>query len=81
MVPMWMFPLAIATGNTFVLKPSEKDPSASMLLAELVAEAGVPNGVFNVVHGDRVAVDRILTHPDIAAVSFVGLDGCRALHL
>jgi malonate-semialdehyde dehydrogenase (acetylating)/methylmalonate-semialdehyde dehydrogenase len=72
MVPMWMFPLAIATGNTFVLKPSEKDPSASMLLAELVAEAGVPNGVFNVVHGDRVAVERILTHPDIAAISFVG---------
>jgi malonate-semialdehyde dehydrogenase (acetylating)/methylmalonate-semialdehyde dehydrogenase len=72
MVPMWMFPLAIATGNTFVLKPSEKDPSASILLAELVAEAGVPNGVFNVVQGDRVAVDRILTHPDIAAVSFVG---------
>ncbi|HVB00924.1 MAG TPA: CoA-acylating methylmalonate-semialdehyde dehydrogenase [Acidimicrobiales bacterium] len=72
MVPMWMFPLAIATGNTFVLKPSEKDPSASMLLAELVAKAGVPNGVFNVVHGDRVAVDTILTHPDIAAVSFVG---------
>jgi malonate-semialdehyde dehydrogenase (acetylating)/methylmalonate-semialdehyde dehydrogenase len=72
MVPMWMFPLAIATGNTFILKPSEKDPSTSMLLAELVAEAGVPNGVFNVVQGDRVAVDRILTHPDIAAVSFVG---------
>jgi len=72
MVPMWMFPLAIATGNTFVLKPSEKDPSASMLLAELVAEAGVPNGVFNVVQGDRVAVERILAHPDIAAVSFVG---------
>jgi malonate-semialdehyde dehydrogenase (acetylating)/methylmalonate-semialdehyde dehydrogenase len=72
MVPMWMFPLAIATGNTFVLKPSEKDPSASMLLAELVAEAGVPNGVFNIVQGDRIAVDRILTHPDIAAVSFVG---------
>jgi malonate-semialdehyde dehydrogenase (acetylating)/methylmalonate-semialdehyde dehydrogenase len=72
MVPMWMFPLAIATGNTFVLKPSEKDPSTSMLLAELVAEAGVPNGVFNVVQGDRVAVDRILTHPDVAAVSFVG---------
>jgi malonate-semialdehyde dehydrogenase (acetylating)/methylmalonate-semialdehyde dehydrogenase len=72
MVPMWMFPLAIATGNTFVLKPSEKDPSSSLLLAELVAEAGVPNGVFNVVQGDRVAVDRILTHPDIAAVSFVG---------
>src|ERR1700722_6291892 len=72
MVPMWMFPLAIAAGNTFVLKPSEKDPSASMLLAELVAEAGVPNGVFNVVQGDRVAVDRILTHPDVAAASFVG---------
>ncbi len=72
MVPLWMFPLAIASGNTFVLKPSEKDPSASLLLAELVAEAGVPNGVFNVVHGDKVAVDRILTHPDIKAVSFVG---------
>ena len=72
MVPMWMFPLAIATGNTFVLKPSEKDPSASILLAELTAEAGVPQGVLNVVQGDRVAVDRILTHPDVAAVSFVG---------
>jgi malonate-semialdehyde dehydrogenase (acetylating)/methylmalonate-semialdehyde dehydrogenase len=72
MVPLWMFPLAIATGNTFILKPSEKDPSASMLLAELVAEAGVPNGVFNVIQGDRVAVDRILAHPDIVAVSFVG---------
>jgi len=72
MVPMWMFPLAIACGNTFVLKPSEKDPSASLFLAELMAEAGVPDGVFNVVQGDRVAVDRILAHPDIAAVSFVG---------
>jgi malonate-semialdehyde dehydrogenase (acetylating)/methylmalonate-semialdehyde dehydrogenase len=72
MVPLWMFPLAIACGNTFVLKPSEKDPSASIFLAELVAEAGIPNGVFNVVHGDKVAVDRILTHPGIAAVSFVG---------
>jgi len=72
MVPLWMFPLAIACGNTFVLKPSEKDPSASIFLAELVAEAGFPDGVFNVVHGDKVAVDRILTHPDIAAVSFVG---------
>ena len=72
MVPLWMFPLAIACGNTFVLKPSEKDPSASLLLAELVAEAGFPDGVFNVVQGDAVAVDRILTHPDIAAVSFVG---------
>jgi malonate-semialdehyde dehydrogenase (acetylating) / methylmalonate-semialdehyde dehydrogenase len=72
MVPLWMFPLAIACGNTFVLKPSEKDPSASLLLAEFMAEAGFPNGVFNVVHGDKVAVDRILAHPDIAAVSFVG---------
>ena len=72
MVPMWMFPLAIACGNTFVLKPSEKDPSPSFYLAEMVAEAGIPDGVFNVVQGDKVAVDRILTHPDIAAVSFVG---------
>jgi malonate-semialdehyde dehydrogenase (acetylating)/methylmalonate-semialdehyde dehydrogenase len=72
MVPLWMFPLAIACGNTFVLKPSEKDPSASLFLAELMAEAGFPHGVFNVVQGDREAVDRILTHPDIAAVSFVG---------
>ena len=72
MVPMWMFANAIACGNTFVLKPSEKDPSASIYLAELLAEAGVPAGVFNVVNGDKVAVDRILEHPDIAAVSFVG---------
>jgi malonate-semialdehyde dehydrogenase (acetylating)/methylmalonate-semialdehyde dehydrogenase len=72
MVPMWMFATAIACGNTFILKPSEKDPSASNYLAELLAEAGVPDGVFNVVHGDKVAVDRILEHPDIAAVSFVG---------
>jgi malonate-semialdehyde dehydrogenase (acetylating)/methylmalonate-semialdehyde dehydrogenase len=72
MVPMWMFATAIACGNTFILKPSEKDPSASIYLAELLAEAGVPEGVFNVVHGDKVAVDRILEHPDIAAVSFVG---------
>jgi malonate-semialdehyde dehydrogenase (acetylating) / methylmalonate-semialdehyde dehydrogenase len=72
MVPMWMFPLAIACGNTFVLKPSEKDPSASGLLAQLWAEAGLPDGVFNVVHGDKVAVDGLLTHPDVAAVSFVG---------
>ncbi|MCC6618532.1 MAG: CoA-acylating methylmalonate-semialdehyde dehydrogenase, partial [Chloroflexi bacterium] len=72
MVPMWMFANAIATGNTFVLKPSEKDPSASVLLAQLMAEAGVPAGVFNVVQGDKVAVDRLLEHPDIAAVSFVG---------
>jgi len=72
MVPMWMFANAIACGNTFILKPSEKDPSASLYLAELLKEAGVPDGVFNVVNGDKVAVDRILEHPDIAAVSFVG---------
>jgi malonate-semialdehyde dehydrogenase (acetylating)/methylmalonate-semialdehyde dehydrogenase len=72
MVPMWMFGTAIATGNTFILKPSEKDPSAANYLADLLAEAGVPNGVFNVVHGDKVAVDAIIEHPDIAAVSFVG---------
>ena len=72
MVPMWMFPIAIACGNTFVLKPSEKDPSASIRLAELWAEAGLPPGVFNVVHGDKVAVDRLLTHPSVKAISFVG---------
>ncbi|MEV0406974.1 CoA-acylating methylmalonate-semialdehyde dehydrogenase [Actinoallomurus sp. NPDC050550] len=72
MVPMWMFPLAIACGNTFVLKPSEKDPSASVLIAELWKEAGLPEGVFNVVHGDKAAVDGLLTHPDVSAVSFVG---------
>jgi len=72
MVPMWMFANAIACGNTFILKPSEKDPSASIFMAELLREAGVPEGVFNVVHGDRVAVDAILAHPDIKAVSFVG---------
>ena len=72
MVPMWMHPVAIATGNTFVLKPSERDPSASVLIAELYAEAGLPDGVFNVVHGDKVAVDALLDHPDVAGVSFVG---------
>ncbi|HEX5721788.1 MAG TPA: CoA-acylating methylmalonate-semialdehyde dehydrogenase [Acidimicrobiia bacterium] len=72
MVPMWMYPLAIAAGNSFVLKPSEKDPSPSLLCAELLKEAGLPPGVFNIVNGDKVAVDRILEHPDIAAVSFVG---------
>lgn len=72
MVPMWMFANALVCGNTFVLKPSEKDPSASMFIADLLRQAGVPDGVFNVVHGDKVAVDRILGHPDIAAVSFVG---------
>ncbi|MFD1522286.1 CoA-acylating methylmalonate-semialdehyde dehydrogenase [Pseudonocardia yunnanensis] len=72
MVPMWMHPVAIACGNTFVLKPSERDPSASMLVAELWAEAGLPDGVFNVVHGDKESVDALLDHPDVAAVSFVG---------
>jgi malonate-semialdehyde dehydrogenase (acetylating)/methylmalonate-semialdehyde dehydrogenase len=72
MVPMWMWAPALACGNTFVLKPSEKDPSASLFVAELLQEAGVPDGVFNVVHGDKVAVDAVLEHPDIAAVSFVG---------
>jgi malonate-semialdehyde dehydrogenase (acetylating)/methylmalonate-semialdehyde dehydrogenase len=72
MVPMWMFANAIACGNTFILKPSEKDPSASLLLAELIREAGVPGGVFNVVQGDKVAVDRLLEHPDVKAISFVG---------
>ncbi|HZB28997.1 MAG TPA: CoA-acylating methylmalonate-semialdehyde dehydrogenase [Streptosporangiaceae bacterium] len=72
MVPMWMFPVAIACGNTFVLKPSEKDPSASIRLAELWAAAGLPDGVFNVVHGDKIAVDALLGHADVKAVSFVG---------
>ncbi|MGQ0630349.1 MAG: CoA-acylating methylmalonate-semialdehyde dehydrogenase [Sporichthyaceae bacterium] len=72
MVPLWMHPIAIATGNTFVLKPSERDPSASMLVAELYAQAGLPAGVFNVLHGDRVAVEALLDHPDVSAVSFVG---------
>ena len=72
MVPMWMFPVAIASGNTFVLKPSARDPTASMMLAELWAQAGLPEGVFNVVHGDKTAVDALLDHPDVAAISFVG---------
>ncbi|MDX1689635.1 MAG: CoA-acylating methylmalonate-semialdehyde dehydrogenase [Acidimicrobiia bacterium] len=72
MVPMWMYPIAIACGNTFILKPSEKDPSVVNRSAELFAEAGLPEGVLNVVHGDKVAVDAILHHPDVAAVSFVG---------
>jgi malonate-semialdehyde dehydrogenase (acetylating) / methylmalonate-semialdehyde dehydrogenase len=72
MVPMWMWAPALACGNTFVLKPSEKDPSASVYTAELLKEAGLPDGVFNVVHGDKVAVDSVLEHPDIQAVSFVG---------
>jgi len=72
MVPMWMWAPAISCGNTFVLKPSEKDPSASNFVAELLTEAGVPDGVFNVVHGDKVAVDALLEHPDVEAISFVG---------
>ncbi|MGB8858161.1 MAG: CoA-acylating methylmalonate-semialdehyde dehydrogenase [Ilumatobacteraceae bacterium] len=72
MVPMWMFANALACGNTFVLKPSEKDPSASLFIAELLKQAGLPDGTFNVVNGDKVAVDRLLEHPDIQAISFVG---------
>src|SRR4051812_30507887 len=72
MVPMWMWAPAIASGNTFVLKPSEKDPSASVYVGELLKEAGLPDGVYNVVHGDKVAVDALLEHPDVSAISFVG---------
>ena len=72
MVPMWFFPVAIACGNTVIVKPSEKDPSAAMFLAQLWKEAGLPDGVFNVVHGDKEVVDAILTHPGIKSVSFVG---------
>jgi malonate-semialdehyde dehydrogenase (acetylating)/methylmalonate-semialdehyde dehydrogenase len=72
MVPMWMFPVALACGNTFILKPSERDPSASLLIAEWLTEAGLPAGVFNVVQGDKVAVDALLEHPNVAAISFVG---------
>jgi malonate-semialdehyde dehydrogenase (acetylating)/methylmalonate-semialdehyde dehydrogenase len=72
MVPMWMFANALVTGNTFILKPSEKDPSASLFLADLLRQAGLPDGVFNVLQGDKVSVDRLLEHPDVAAVSFVG---------
>ncbi|HEY1686304.1 MAG TPA: aldehyde dehydrogenase family protein, partial [Tepidisphaeraceae bacterium] len=75
MVPMWMFPIALACGNTFVLKPSEKVPLSVNLLGELLVEAGVPAGVFNIVHGDKEAVDVLLTHPLVKAVSFVGSTG------
>jgi malonate-semialdehyde dehydrogenase (acetylating)/methylmalonate-semialdehyde dehydrogenase len=75
MVPMWMFPVAIACGNTFVLKPSEKDPSCSIMLAKLLKEAGLPDGVFNVVNGDKESVDALLEHKDVAAISFVGSTG------
>lgn len=72
MVPLWMYPNAIAAGNTFVLKPSEKDPTVSMMMADMFSDAGLPDGVFNVVHGDKVAVDRLLEHPTVKAISFVG---------
>ncbi len=72
MVPMWMFPVAIACGNTFVLKPSDRDPSASLVIADLWAEAGLPAGIFTVLQGDKEAVGGLLTHPDVRAVSFVG---------
>jgi malonate-semialdehyde dehydrogenase (acetylating)/methylmalonate-semialdehyde dehydrogenase len=72
MVPMWMFPIAIAAGNAFVLKPSERDPSASLFMAELLKQAGLPDGVFNVVQGDKLAVDALIEHPDVKALSFVG---------
>jgi malonate-semialdehyde dehydrogenase (acetylating)/methylmalonate-semialdehyde dehydrogenase len=72
MVPMWMFPVAIACGNAFILKPSERDPSVSLVLAELLAQAGLPSGVFNVIQGDKLAVDALLEHPAVAAISFVG---------
>jgi malonate-semialdehyde dehydrogenase (acetylating) / methylmalonate-semialdehyde dehydrogenase len=72
MVPLWMFPVALACGNCFILKPSERDPSASLFMADLLKEAGLPDGVFNVVQGDKVAVDLLLCHPDVAAISFVG---------
>ncbi len=72
MVPLWMFPIALAAGNAFILKPSERDPSCAMLMAELLKQAGLPDGVFNVVQGDKVAVDALLVHPDVKAISFVG---------
>ena len=75
MVPMWMFPISIACGNTFILKPSEKDPSCSMMLADLLKQAGLPDGVFNVINGDKDVVDAILTHKEISAISFVGSTG------
>src|SRR5258706_3431158 len=72
MVPLWMFPVGLACGNSFILKPSEKDPSASLIIAELLKEAGLPDGVFSVLHGDKTAVEALITHPDVASVSFVG---------
>jgi malonate-semialdehyde dehydrogenase (acetylating)/methylmalonate-semialdehyde dehydrogenase len=78
MIPLWMFPMAIVCGNTFVLKPSEQDPMTPMLLAELALEAGVPPGVLNVVHGGKEAVDALCSHPEVKAVSFVGSTGGRS---
>eukprot|EP00495_Collosphaeridae_sp_1-RS-2012_P009078 TRINITY_DN9139_c0_g1_i1.p1 TRINITY_DN9139_c0_g1~~TRINITY_DN9139_c0_g1_i1.p1 ORF type:complete len:199 (+),score=13.78 TRINITY_DN9139_c0_g1_i1:96-692(+) len=75
MIPLWMFPLAITTGNTFVMKPSEKTPGATMMIAELVKESGIPDGVFNVIHGGPDTVNFICDHPDIRAISFVGGNG------
>ncbi len=72
MVPMWMFPMALACGNTFILKPSERDPGAPMMMARLLSEAGLPAGCFNVVNGDKESVDALLDHPDVGAISFVG---------
>ena len=80
MVPMWMFPVALACGNTFVLKPSERDPSPSLRLAELLKEAGLPDGVFNVVQGDKVAVDALIEHPHVEALSFVGSTPIAEVH-
>jgi malonate-semialdehyde dehydrogenase (acetylating)/methylmalonate-semialdehyde dehydrogenase len=80
MVPMWMFPIALATGNTFVLKPSEKDPSLALALAQLLKEAGLPDGVFNVVQGDKESVDVLLTDPRVQAVSFVGSADCEYIY-
>ncbi len=81
MVPMWMFPIALVAGNTFILKPSERDPGPTLLVAKLLKEAGLPDGVFNVVHGDKEAVDAILENPEIQAVSFVGSTPDRRIHL
>jgi malonate-semialdehyde dehydrogenase (acetylating)/methylmalonate-semialdehyde dehydrogenase len=79
MVPMWMFPVALACGNTFILKPSERDPSASVIVAEWLKEAGLPDGVFGVVHGDKETVDALLHHPDSNQLRRIDSD--RAVHL
>ena len=81
MVPMWMIPVALTCGNTFVLKPSEKTPFSANLIGEMLAEAGLPDGVFNIVHGDKECVDALLTHPDVRAISFVGSDSDCEIHL